>query len=144
VQAGSYVFMDVMYRAIGGRASSVYDDFKPALFVLSTAVSQPVQGFITIDAGYKAAAADHQPPQPWNLGDVSYQWAGDEHGILTLTNPRREVRVGDKIRLIVSHCDPTVNLYDRFHVCRGDQIVDVWPIVARGALPVTAAAGGDV
>jgi len=144
VQAGSYVFMDVMYRAIGGRASSVYDDFKPALFVLSTAVSQPVQGFITIDAGYKAAAADHQPPQPWNLGDVSYQWAGDEHGILTLTNPRREVRVGDKIRLIVSHCDPTVNLYDRFHVCRGDQVVDVWPIVARGALPVTAAPGGDV
>jgi D-serine deaminase-like pyridoxal phosphate-dependent protein len=144
VQAGSYVFMDVMYRAIGGRASSVYDDFRPALFVLSTAVSQPVKGFITIDAGYKAAAADHQPPQPWNLGDVSYQWAGDEHGILTLTKPTRAVGVGDKIRLIVSHCDPTVNLYDRFHVCRGDQVVDVWPIVARGALPVTTFAGGEV
>ena len=145
VQAGSYVFMDVMYRAIGGRTSSVYDDFRPSLFVLATAVSQPVKGFITIDAGYKAAAADHQPPQPWDLGDVSYQWAGDEHGILTLTHPTKEVRVGDKVRLIASHCDPTVNLYDRFHVCRGDRVVDVWPIVARGALPLSPAfAGGEV
>ncbi len=137
VRAGSYVFMDVMYRAIGGRTSSVYDDFKPALFVLSTAVSQPVKGFITIDAGYKSSAADHQPPQPWGIGDVTYHWAGDEHGILTLTKPTREISIGDKVRLVASHCDPTVNLYDRFHVCRGDRIVDVWPIAARGA----AAAG---
>ena len=145
VQAGSYVFMDVMYRAIGGRTSSMFDDFRPALFVLSTAVSQPVKGFITIDAGYKAAAADHQPPQPWGVGDVTYHWAGDEHGILTLTNPTREIRIGDKVRLIASHCDPTVNLYDRFHVCRGDEIAGVWPIVARGALPVSPAfEGGEV
>jgi 3-hydroxy-D-aspartate aldolase len=141
VQAGSYVFMDVMYRAVGGRTSSVYDDFKPALFVLSTAVSRPVKGFVTIDAGYKAAAADHQPPQPWGLGEVTYNWAGDEHGILTLTHPSREIRIGDKIRLVASHCDPTVNLYDRIHVCRGEQIVDVWPIVARGAFPVSPAFG---
>ena len=111
--------MDVMYRAVGGRTSAVYDDFRPALFVLSTALSRPLKGFITIDAGYKASAADHQPPQPWGIGDVSYHWAGDEHGILTLTKPAREIQIGDKVRLAAGHCDPTVNLYGRFHVCRG-------------------------
>jgi 3-hydroxy-D-aspartate aldolase len=132
VQVGSYVFMDVMYRAIGGRLTSVFDDFSPALFVLCTVISQPLKGFMTVDAGYKASATDHDPPQPWHLGDVSYGWAGDEHGILTLTKPSLPIVIGDKIRLVAGHCDPTVNLYDCFYVCRGDQVVDQWPITARG------------
>jgi D-serine deaminase-like pyridoxal phosphate-dependent protein len=132
VQAGSYVFMDVMYRAIGGAAGPVFDDFDPALFVLCTAISQPVPGRITVDAGYKASATDHQPPEPWGIGDVTYQWAGDEHGILHLRNPSREIRIGDTIELLPGHCDPTVNLYDRYYVCRGDHVVDVWPVAARG------------
>ena len=132
VQAGSYVFMDVMYRAIGGRGGPTFDEFEPALFVLATAISQPVGGEITVDAGYKASATDHQPPQAVGLGDVSYRWAGDEHGVLTLRRPAREIRIGDRIQLIASHCDPTVNLYDCYHVCRGDQVVAQWPVAARG------------
>jgi D-serine deaminase-like pyridoxal phosphate-dependent protein len=132
VQAGSYVFMDVMYRAIGGRAGPVFDEFEPALFILATAISKPVSGEITVDAGYKASATDHQPPQPVGLGDVSYRWAGDEHGILTLRRPTREIEIGDPVLLMASHCDPTVNLYDRYHVCRGDRVVDEWPVAARG------------
>lgn len=132
VQAGSYVFMDVMYRAIGGAGGPVFDEFEPALFILATAISQPVCGEITVDAGYKASATDHQPPQAVGLGDVSYRWAGDEHGILTLRRPARDIRIGDRIQLIASHCDPTVNLYDRYHVCRGDRVVAQWPVAARG------------
>jgi D-serine deaminase-like pyridoxal phosphate-dependent protein len=132
VQAGSYVFMDVMYRAIGGPGGPVFDEFEPALFILSTAISQPVCGEMTVDAGYKASATDHQPPQAVGLGDVSYRWAGDEHGILTLRRPTREIKIGDRVLLMASHCDPTVNLYDRYHVCRGDRVVDVWPVAARG------------
>lgn len=33
LQAGSYVFMDVDYRRIGGKSGAVYDDFSPALSV---------------------------------------------------------------------------------------------------------------
>jgi D-serine deaminase-like pyridoxal phosphate-dependent protein len=132
VQAGSYVFMDVMYRAIGGSAGPVFDAFEPALFILSTAISQPVAGEITVDAGYKASATDHQPPQPVGLGDVSYRWAGDEHGILTLRRPSRDIRIGDQILLLASHCDPTVNLYDWYEVCRGDRVVDRWRVSGRG------------
>ena len=96
VQAGSYVFMDAMYRAIGGRNGPVFDDFEPALFVLTTAISQPVLGQITVDAGYKASATDHQPPEPWGVGDVRYRWAGDEHGILLLRNEAAQNHIRPK------------------------------------------------
>jgi hypothetical protein len=35
------------------------------------------------------------------------------------------------IEFLTSHCDPTVNLYSTFHVVRGDEVIDVWPIDAR-------------
>jgi D-serine deaminase-like pyridoxal phosphate-dependent protein len=132
VQAGSYVFMDVMYRAIGGRNGPVFDDFEPALFVLCTAISRPVTGEITVDAGYKAAATDHQPPEPWGVGKVRFRFAGDEHGVLTLERPTREIKIGDHILLLASHCDPTVNLYDFYWVVSGDRVVGQWPVAGRG------------
>jgi D-serine deaminase-like pyridoxal phosphate-dependent protein len=132
VQAGSYVFMDVMYRSIGGTRGPIFDDFEPALFVLTTAISQPVAGEITVDAGYKASATDHQPPEPWGVGQVSYRWAGDEHGILTLSRPTRPIKIGDRVLMVASHCDPTVNLYDSYWVCSGDRVVAQWPVAGRG------------
>ena len=132
VQAGSYVFMDVMYRAVGGRNGPVFDDFEPALFILCTAVSQPVMGEITVDAGYKASATDHQPPEPWGIGKVRYRWAGDEHGILTLDRPSRAIRIGDRVLMVAGHCDPTVNLYDSYWVCSGERVVGEWPVTGRG------------
>lgn len=131
VQAGSYPFMDVMYRAIGGVAGPVFDDFAPALFVLTTAISQPVAGRITVDAGYKASATDHQPPEPWDLGEVSYRFAGDEHGILTLAAPSRALTIGSRVLLLPGHCDPTVNLYDHYWVVSGGRIVERWPVTGR-------------
>jgi D-serine deaminase-like pyridoxal phosphate-dependent protein len=132
VQAGSYVFMDVMYRAVGGRTGEIFDDFEPALFILCTAISQPVRGEITVDAGYKASATDHQPPEPWGVGAVRYRWAGDEHGILSLDSPSREIRIGDRVLMVPGHCDPTVNLYDTYSVCSGDRLVAQWPVAGRG------------
>ena len=44
-----------------------------------------------------------------------------------------ELRVGDKLELLPSHCDTTVNLYDYFHVIRDDRLEAIWPIAARGA-----------
>lgn len=132
VQVGSYVFMDVMYRAIGGRGGPIFDDFEPSLFVLCTAISRPAAGEITVDAGYKASATDHQPPEPVGVGKVLYRWAGDEHGILTLEAPSREITIGDRILLLPGHCDPTANLYDRYHVVQGDRVVDTWPVSCRG------------
>ena len=36
------------------------------------------------------------------------------------------------VELLTSHCDPTVNLHARYHVAQGEEIVDEWPITARG------------
>jgi 3-hydroxy-D-aspartate aldolase len=100
--------------------------------VLATAVSQPVKGRITIDVGFKAFATDQEPPELRDISGISYRWGGDEHGILEFRDPSREVKVGDKVLLIVSHCDPTVNLYDQFYPYRGERVEEIWPISARG------------
>jgi 3-hydroxy-D-aspartate aldolase len=34
--------------------------------------------------------------------------------------------------LVPPHCDPTVNLYESYHVVKGDTLVDIWPVTARG------------
>ncbi|MGH9320463.1 MAG: alanine racemase, partial [Vicinamibacteria bacterium] len=134
VQVGSYLFMDVNYRNVGGKNGTVYDDFLPSLLVLATAISQPARGRITIDAGYKAFATDQEPPDPLDLPGVSYRWAGDEHGILEFRDARgpAEVSLGDKVLLIASHCDPTVNLYDHYYPFRNERVSEMWPISGRG------------
>ncbi|HJS75616.1 MAG TPA: DSD1 family PLP-dependent enzyme [Vicinamibacteria bacterium] len=134
VQVGSYLFMDVNYRNVGGKGGPVYDDFRPSLLVLATAISQPAKGRITIDAGYKAFATDQEPPDPLSLPGVSYRWGGDEHGILEFRDPRGpgEVKLGDKVLMIASHCDPTVNLYDHYFPFRNERVDEMWPIAARG------------
>ena len=132
LQAGSYLFMDVDYRGIGGKTGAVYDDFQPSLFVIATAISQPIKGRITIDAGLKAFATDKMPPTLRDISGVTYRFAGDEHGVLEFKNPSKEIKVGDKVALLASHCDPTVNLYDQYHAYRGEQVEEIWPVAGRG------------
>ena len=61
-----------------------------------------------------------------------YARASDEHGSIELDGPGKLV-LGEKVRLIPGHCDPTVNLYDWLVCHRGDRVEDIWPISARGA-----------
>ena len=133
MQVGSYVFMDVDYRRIGGKADSIYNDFEPALTVLATVISKNYDDRATLDAGLKAFATDRRfGPEITGITGVEYRFGGDEHGILTITEPSRPVKLGDKFQLIVPHCDPNVNLYDRAYCVRGENVVEVWPIGARG------------
>ncbi len=133
MQLGSYPFMDVQYRAIGDVDGPVFDSFEPSLFVLVTAISQPVpEQLITVDGGYKAFATDSVTPEFRDVTGVTYHWGGDEHGICQLQNPSRPIKLGDKLPMIVSHCDPTVNLYDVFHPYRNGKVEELWPIAARG------------
>jgi D-serine deaminase-like pyridoxal phosphate-dependent protein len=133
MQAGSYVFMDVDYRKIGGQGGAVYEDFQPALTVLGTVISKNHDDRATTDAGLKAFATDRKfGPEVVGIQGVSYRFGGDEHGILMLENPSREIRLGDKVEMLVPHCDPNVNLYDRVFCVRGDEVKEVWKITARG------------
>jgi D-serine deaminase-like pyridoxal phosphate-dependent protein len=132
VQVGSYLFMDVEYRAIGGPGDAPFEPFETALFVLLTAISQPVPQRITVDGGFKAFATDSVRPELLDLTGVKYHWGGDEHGILELQEPSRPIALGDKLRVRVPHCDPTVNLHDGFWVLSNGVVSEWWPIAARG------------
>lgn len=132
IQAGSYLFMDSQYREVGDHDSEIFDYFEPSLFVLVTAISQPVPELITVDGGYKALASDAKPPVFRNQDGLIYYWGGDEHGICQFKDPKPNVNLGDKLQLIVPHCDPTVNLYDHYHPYRDGKVQELWPIAARG------------
>ena len=132
LQPGSFVFMDMEYRRIGGPQGPDYGDFRNALTVVTTVVSRP-PGFAIVDGGYKAFSTDRPfTPEPVDLPGVTYGWAGDEHGRLDLRDTPRDLKVGNRIEFIPPHCDPTVNLYDCIYALRGHRVEAVWPIAARG------------
>ena len=132
LQPGSFIFMDLDYRGIGGLDGAEYRDFQHALTVVTTVVSRPA-GFAIVDGGYKAFSTDRPfAPRPVNLPGVEYGWAGDEHGRLDLSAVKGDLEVGDRIEFIPPHCDPTVNLYDQIYALRGDRVEAAWPIAARG------------
>ena len=68
--------------------------------------------------------------------DATFGFMGDEHGKLTFENGC-PLAPGDKVELIPSHCDTTINLHDVYYVTRGGYVVAVWPIAARGRVQIT-------
>ncbi len=134
VQVGSYVFMDAQYLGIGGEEDDeVYSDFAPALTVLTTVLNAQYEGRATTDAGAKANTINRPWPIVAGETGMSYTSGSDEFGTLRYEeNASRTYRVGDKLELIVSHCDPVVNLYDQLYGVRGDRVEAVWPIAGRG------------
>jgi len=100
--------------------------------VLVTAISQPQRRLITVDGGFKSFASDKMAPEFQDVEGVTFHWGGDEHGIVQLNNPSREIRLGSKLSMITPHCDPTVNLHDFYFPYRDGLVHEVWPISARG------------
>jgi D-serine deaminase-like pyridoxal phosphate-dependent protein len=132
LQPGSYIFMDADYGRNMGTDGKPVREFQQSLFVLATVMSRALPGRAVVDAGLKALSVDSGLPLVADEG-AEYLGASDEHGVLRLDDQSR-FKLGDKIRLIPGHCDPTVNLYDWIVGYRGDTVECVWPIAARGAL----------
>ena len=130
IQAGSYAFMDADYARNHGGTSA---GFRHALFVLATVMSQARPGLAVLDAGHKAVAIDSGMPTPWQREGLAYTGASDEHGKLEWTDGEG-ARIGEKLRLIPGHCDPTVDRHDWYVGVRGGRVECVWPVAARGAM----------
>ncbi len=64
--------------------------------------------------------------------EFSYNAGSDEFGVIRYETAQRSYAVGDKLELIVPHCDPVVNEYDQLYAIRKDRVEAVWPISARG------------
>ena len=130
LQVGSYVFMDRQYNEVwAGRAP-----FETSLFVQTTVISANRSGLATTDAGFKAFATDAGAPVivSGTPPGASYFFFGDEQGGILYSEETGKLQPGDVVACAVPHCDPTANLYDRYHVVRGQTLVEIWPIEGRG------------
>ncbi len=94
-------------------------------------------GSATVDAGFKSFAMDGPAPLVHSgapAGGAKYQFYGDEFGRLTWPAKAKRLPLARKIEFVTPHCDPTVNLHNVYHCVRGDRLVDIWPVDARGAV----------
>lgn len=132
IQPGSYVFMDADYNRNLGEDGKPVRVFEQSLYVWATVMSHATPERAVVDAGLKALSVDSGMPLVADLPGVEFLKASDEHGVLNLP-AGTSIEVGDKIRLIPGHCDPTVNLYDWIVGVRDGKVECVWPITARGA-----------
>jgi D-threonine aldolase len=121
IQAGSYCLMDTEYTP---HAS----DFENALFVQATVISKNDRWGV-LDAGLKAFGMDHGDPTVLDVGDCWF--VSDEHITFGLAEGT-PVAVGDRVRVVPAHVDPTVSQHERLHVIDGDEVIEVWDVDLRG------------
>jgi 3-hydroxy-D-aspartate aldolase len=133
LQPGSYVFMDCTYRRIHWGADGSPVPFGNALSILTSVVSCNSADRIVVDAGWKSASCDSGMPVLKAIDGGTFAFAGDEHGKLSLP-PGTRISAGDKLELLPSHCDTTVNLYDRYVCVRNGKVEALWPVAARGRI----------
>lgn len=131
LQCGSYVFMDDDYANVLDEDDAVLSTaFEHALVVLTEVMSTARPGQAVCDAGLKALAMDSGPPRNASAPRHAYKGASDEHGVLD--DPSDVLKVGDRMRLIPGHIDPTCNLHDWYVGMRGGRVEALWPVTARG------------
>ena len=118
IQAGSYALMDSAYQKLDL-------PFRQALTVLSTVVSVSA-GWAVADCGAKALGMDHGNP---TIEGSAVWFCSDEH--LTFA-PEGSVGVGDRVRVVPSHVDPTVAYHERMYVVEGEDVLETWPVDLRG------------
>ena len=121
LQAGSYLFMDSTYRALGL-------PFENSLFILTTVVSVN-ERMVIVDAGVKSCGVDQGTPVPFGFNAERVE-ACEEH--FQIYSPDKKFAVGDKVMLIPAHCCSTVNLHDRIYLVDGEKVIDRYDVTARG------------
>ena len=134
IQVGSYLFMDMQYLAIGSEnGDAVFTDFAPSLTVMATVLNNRFPGSLTTDAGAKALTLNE--PTAGVIGEptIAYNAGSDEFGVLRFDGRlSKEYKIGDKLEVIVPHCDPVVNEYDQMYGIRNGHVDVVWDVTARG------------
>jgi D-serine deaminase-like pyridoxal phosphate-dependent protein len=123
IQAGSYLLMDTAYGELGLL-------FEQALYVLATVISVPASGkYAVADCGLKALGMDHGNP---TIAGAKVRFCSDEH-VTFAPSPDAPVRVGDTIRVIPAHVDPTMALHEAITIVEpGGEVGARHPIDMRG------------
>ena len=119
VQAGSYALMDTAYGKLGL-------PFEQALFVVGTVISVRPRHAVA-DVGLKALGMDHGNP---SITGAPVWFCSDEH--VTFAAGDEPPAVGDRVRVIPAHVDPTMAMHEVAWLVDGDEVVDRWDIDLRG------------
>ncbi|WP_435661282.1 3-hydroxy-D-aspartate aldolase BhcC [Leisingera caerulea] len=132
LQCGSYAFMDADYGRILDKDGNRIDqgEWENAFFLLTQVMSHAKADKAIVDAGLKAQSVDSGLPFIFGRDDVEYIKCSDEHGVVS--DPNGALKVGDKLRLVPGHCDPTANVHDWYVGVRNGKVETVWPVSARG------------
>ncbi|HEY0295656.1 MAG TPA: DSD1 family PLP-dependent enzyme [Bordetella sp.] len=130
LQAGSYAFMDVDYGANQWEGASL--TFRNSLFLWSTVMSRPTAQRAVVDIGLKTTSTESGLPAVHGRTGLRCVGVSDEHGTLEILDGADAPALGEKLRLVPSHVDPTFNLHDTLVTYRGDTVAELWPIAARG------------
>jgi len=132
LQAGSYAFMDADYGRILDKDGNRIDrgEWENAFFILTQVMSHAKPDKAICDAGLKAQSIDSGLPMIFGRDDVEYVKCSDEHGVIA--DPKGALKVGEKLKLVPGHCDPTANVHDWYVGVRGGKVEVVWPVSARG------------
>lgn len=129
LQAGGGIFGDPMYVEQCGLVGHKY-----ALSVLCTVVSRPSLDRAIVDAGRKSVTAELHLPLVKGHPKAVVTGLSAEHGKLELTGAAQNLRIGDKLQLIVGYADFTTPLHESFIVYRNSTVEDILEITARGCL----------
>jgi D-serine deaminase-like pyridoxal phosphate-dependent protein len=129
VQAGGGIFMDPYYRV-----KCQVKDLDYALTVLATVVSRPTLERGILDAGRKTLNPDVAMPVVAGFDDAEVKRLSAEHCELKLGPVSQNLKIGDKVELVVGYGDFTTVLHDEFYGFRNDRLEVVWPVLGRGKL----------
>ena len=124
LQCGSYIFMD-------GNYLKIFDDFEPALSVLSTVISRR-ENRIILDCGLKSISLDQGLPEVIFPKGITLTSLSEEHSTCLIDDPQNNIKVGDKVLVRPMHGDTTINLHDEYFVYRKGLFEDSIPIIGRG------------
>jgi len=132
LQCGSYAFMDADYGRILDKDGKRIDqgEWENSFFILTQVMSHAKKDKAIVDAGLKAQSVDSGLPVVYGRTDVKYIKCSDEHGVIE--DPNGVLKVGEKLRLVPGHCDPTANVHDWYVGVRNGKVEAVWPVSARG------------
>ena len=132
LQCGSYAFMDADYGRILDKDGKRIDrgEWENAFFILTQVMSHVKPDKAICDAGLKAQSVDSGLPVIYGRDDVKYIKCSDEHGVIEDT--KGVLKVGEKLKLVPGHCDPTANVHDWYVGVRNGKVEVIWPVSARG------------
>lgn len=132
LQCGSYAFMDADYGRILDKDGNRIDqgEWENSFFILTQVMSHAKTDKAICDAGLKAQSVDSGLPFIFGREDVAYIKCSDEHGVIE--DAQGVLKVGEKLRLVPGHCDPTANVHDWYVGVRNGKVETVWPVSARG------------